>query len=81
MEVNHHYCIGFIGEDCLLYGIMPVNMEQWRAEIWNFNGCSLHSIVKLHPNLFNLLFNMFLVSFCIIAILSVILLNSKTFRI
>ena len=47
---------------------MPVNIDQWCVEIWNFNGCSLHSIVKLHLNLFNLLFNMFLVSFCIIAI-------------
>ena len=47
---------------------MPVNTEQWRVEIGNFNGCSLHSIVKLHLNLFNLLLNVFLVSFCIIAI-------------
>ena len=68
LELNHHYCIRFIIEGCLLYGIMPVNIEQWRAEIWDFNGCSLHSIVKLHLNLFNLLFNLFLVSFCIIAI-------------
>ena len=68
LEVNYHYCIGFIGESCLLYWIMPVNIDQWCAEIWDFNGCSLHSIVKLHLNLFNLLFSMFLVSFCIIAI-------------
>ena len=47
---------------------MPVNIQQQRTEIGSFNGFSLHSIVKLHLNLFNLLFNMFLVSFCIIAI-------------
>ena len=47
---------------------MLVNIEQRRAEIDNFNGCSLHSIVKLHLNLFNLLFNIFLASFQIIAI-------------
>ena len=46
---------------------MPVNIEQWRAEIASFNSCSLHSVVKLHLNLFDLLFNMFLVSFSIIA--------------
>ena len=68
LELNHHYCIGFILQGCLLYGIMPVNIEQWRAEIWDFIGCSLHSIVKFHLNLFNLLFDLFLVSFCIIAI-------------
>ena len=55
-------------EGCLLYGIMPVSIEQWRAEIGSFSNCSLHSVVTLHLNLFNLLFNMFLVSFCIIAI-------------
>ena len=68
LEVNHHYCIGFIWEDCLLYAMMPVSIEQWCAEIGCFNGCSLHSVVKLHINLFNLLVNIFLVSFCIIAI-------------
>ena len=47
---------------------MPVNIEQWRAEIGSFNGCSQHSIVKLHLNLLNLLFSMFLVSSCTIAI-------------
>ena len=46
---------------------MLVNIEQRRAEIDNFNGCSLHSIVKLHLNLFNLLFNIFLVCFFITA--------------
>ena len=47
---------------------MPVNTEQWRAEIGSFNGCSQHLIVKLHLNLLNLLFSMFLVSCCITAI-------------
>ena len=47
---------------------MPVNNEQWHAEIGSFNGCSLHLIVKLHLNLLNLLFSMFLASFCITAI-------------
>ena len=66
LEVNHHYCIGFIWGGCLLHGIMPVNTEQWHAEIGSFNGCSQHSVVKLRLNLFNLLL---LVSFCIIAII------------
>ena len=48
--------------------IMPVTVGQLFAEIGSFNGCSLQSIVKLHLNLFNLLFNVFLVSFCIIEI-------------
>ena len=48
--------------------IMPVTVGQLFAEIGSFNGCSLQSIVKLHLNLFNLLFNMFLVSFYIIEI-------------
>ena len=47
---------------------MPVNTEQWHAEIGSFNGCSQHLIVKLHLNLLNLLFSMFLLTFCIIAI-------------
>ena len=47
---------------------MPANTEQWHAEIGSFNGCSQHLIVKLHLNLLNLLFSMFLVSSCIIAI-------------
>ena len=46
---------------------MPVNTAQRHAEIGSLNGCSLHLIVKLHLNLLNLLFSMFLVSFCIIA--------------
>ena len=68
LEVNHPYCIGFIYESCLLFGIMPVNTEQWRAEIGSFNGCSQYIIVKLHLNFLNLLFSMFLVTFCIITI-------------
>ena len=68
LKVNHHYCIGFIKEGCVLYGIMPVNTEQWRAEIGSFNGCSLHLIVKLRLNLLNLLFSMLLMSFYVIAI-------------
>ena len=47
---------------------MPVTIEQWCAEIVSFNSCSLHSIVKLHLNLFNMLFDMVLVRFCIIAL-------------
>ena len=56
----------FITNNCQL--ILPVNIEQWHAEIGSFNGFSLHSVVKVYLNLFNVLFNMFLVSFCIIAI-------------
>ena len=36
---------------------MPVNTEQWGAEIGSFNGCSLHLNVKLHLHLLNLLFS------------------------
>ena len=67
LEPSHHYCIGFIWKGCLLYEIMPVKIEQWHGEIGNFNGCSSQPIVKLHLNLFDLLFIMFLVSFSIIA--------------
>lgn len=45
---------------------MPVNIEKCYAEIGSFNGCLLYSIVKLHLNLLNLLFHMFLVFICII---------------
>ena len=69
-EANHQCCIGFVSEGCLSIEVMPVNIGQSRVKIGNFHICSLHSIVKLHLNLFNLLFSMFLVSFYIIAITS-----------
>ena len=50
-----------------MYGITPDNTEQWHAKIGSFKGSSLHLIVKLHLHLLNVLFSMFLVSFCIIA--------------
>ena len=42
---------------------MPVDIEQWRAEIGNFNGCSQLSVIKLYLNMRNLI-NMFLVLIC-----------------
>ena len=47
---------------------MPVNIVQWRAKIGSFNSCSLRSVVKLHLSLFDLLFKLFLMNFCIIAL-------------
>ena len=61
-------------------GCHLTNTEQWHAQIGNFNGWSLRSIVELHVNLPNLLFNIFLVIFCVIAI-TVISLNFKSFYI
>ena len=47
---------------------MPVEIEQWRAEIGNFNGCSqLSVIIKLYFNMRNLL-NMLLVFICTFAL-------------
>ena len=34
---------------------MPVDIEQWHAEIGNFNGCLHYAIVKLGLNLFNIM--------------------------
>ena len=34
---------------------MPVDIEQWRTEIWNFNGCLHYAIIKLEINLFNII--------------------------
>ena len=34
---------------------MPVDIEQWRAEIGNFNGCLHYAIIKLEINLFNIM--------------------------
>ena len=34
---------------------MPVDIEQWRAEIGNFNGCLHHAIIKLEIDLFNIM--------------------------
>ena len=58
---------------------MPVDTEKWRAEIGSFNGCSLHLTVKLQLNLLNLLFSMFLVSFCIFAIAVCYITNLQIF--
>ena len=43
---------------------MPVDIEQWRAEIGNFNGCSQFSVVKLYLNMRNLIKIMFLKLIC-----------------
>ena len=37
------------GSACL--GIMPVDAEQWRAEIGNFNGCLHYAVIKRKLNL------------------------------
>ena len=47
---------------------MPVEIEQWHAEIGNFNGCSQLSVIKLFLNMCNLLNNMFLVLICTFAL-------------
>ena len=65
LKVHHHYCVGFILEDCLFFRLMPIDIEQLRAEIGNFNGYSQHSIVKLYLNFFNLLSYIALIFICI----------------
>ena len=72
------YVLKFGGKSSLLHWIHMRGLfiicndasQYWTMVCRNgcFNGCSLHSAVKLHINLFNLLVNIFLVSFCIIAI-------------
>ena len=36
---------------------MPVDAEQWRAEIGNFNGCLHYAVIKLKLNLFHVMTN------------------------
>ena len=45
-KLNHHYCNGLMWDGCLCLcdGIMPINIEQWHAEIGRFYGCSNHCI-------------------------------------
>ena len=47
---------------------MPVETEQWHAEIGNFNGWSQLSVIKLFLNMCNLINNMFLVLICTFAL-------------
>ena len=68
LEGTHPYCIWFKEVGCSWYAITSVNSEQYRAEIGSFNECLIHSILKLHQNLFNLFLNMLLVVFSIIAL-------------
>ena len=65
LEVNHHSCIGVILEGWLFCGLIPIDIEQWHAEIGNFNGYLQHSIVKLYLNLLNLLSYIVLMFICI----------------
>ena len=46
---------------------MPVDIEQWRTEIGDFNRCSQISVIKLYLNMRNLI-NMFLVLICTLAL-------------
>ena len=34
---------------------MPVDTEQWHAEIGNFNGCLHYAVIKLKLNLFHIM--------------------------
>ena len=51
-------------------GIMLVDIEQWRAEIGNFNGCLHYAIIKLEINLFNIMVKVIQVLALILAIIS-----------
>ena len=46
---------------------MPADIEQWGAEIGNFNGCSQLSVIKLYLNVRNLI-NMLLVLICTLSV-------------
>ena len=45
----------FMPEGCSFCGIMPVDNEQWHAEIGSFNGHFHGVIMKLELNLFNII--------------------------
>ena len=45
----------FMPEGCSFCGIMPVDIEQWHAEIGSFNGHFHGVIMKLELNLFNII--------------------------
>ena len=49
---------------------MSVDIEQWRAEIRNFNGCLHYAIIKLEVNLFNIKVRVIQVLALILAIIS-----------
>ena len=66
LEVNHYYCIGVILEGWLICELLPIDIEQWRAEIGNFNRYLQHSIAKLYLNLFHLLSYIVLMFICIL---------------
>ena len=42
---------GFMKKGSACLEIMPVDAEQWRAEIGNFNGCLHYAVIKRKLNL------------------------------
>ena len=48
---------------------MPVDAEQWRAEIGNFNGCLHYAVIKLKLKLFHIMTNVSQVLVFLLAIL------------
>ena len=49
---------------------MPVDIEQWHAEVWNFSGCLHYAIIKLEINLFNIMVRVSQALALILAIIS-----------
>ena len=58
---------------------MPVDTEQWHAEIGNFNGCLNYAIVKLEISLFNFIIRVSQVFALILAIISSVPIKSSQF--
>ena len=58
---------------------MPIDIEQWRAEIGNFNGHSQHSIVNLYLNLSNLLSYIVLMFICIFVLTLSLIIKLQSF--
>ena len=63
-----HYCTDSHKRVFLYYGIMPVDIKQWCAEIGDFNGYSQLSVVKLYLHMCDLMNTMFLVLICTFAL-------------
>ena len=60
------------------YGIMPVDIEQWHAEIGSFNGHFLGVIMKLELNLLNIISSLNQVLALICALLFQYISNADT---
>ena len=44
---------------------MPVDIEQWRAEIWNFNGCCQYPVERFESGRLHKIFSTIVISACL----------------